>query len=126
MTYHEWSDDWGYWKLLNEGICYIDNELRKARIGVHSKEKFGSARFSLYFFNGHLHDLTHPGYVYSQYPKWLWKFDVTKSPYIFKYLGLTFIIRQLQYMWLKRVLTNAEALYPEIKKELLRDLVDFL
>lgn len=120
--HHKWGDNWKYWKLLNEGIRYIDNELGKARIGVHSKEKFGTARFSVFFFRGHLHELTHPGYVYSQYPKWLWEFDVMKSPYIFKYTGLTFVIRHLQYMWYRRTIINARALYPEIKEELLRDL----
>lgn len=81
MPHHDWSDKSFDWKSLNKAEI-LGNKIMKrlARIGIHSKEKYGTIRWSLYLFNGTLHSLTHPGYVYSQYPKWLWSFDVRNKP----------------------------------------------
>lgn len=81
MPYHEWGDDSFDWKSLYEAIGIGTKVMgRFGRIGVNSKEKFGTARWNLSFFRGQMHDLTHPGYYRSQYPQWLWSFDVTYRP----------------------------------------------
>jgi hypothetical protein len=66
MPSHNWGDtdfDW-------DSLYNAERDLRKIllffRIGVHSKEKYGQLRASVYFWNGGLHDLIWPGYVYTQ------------------------------------------------------------
>lgn len=81
MPTHYWGDKDFDWKALSKAINQGTWIMKKiGRIGVYSKEKYGSARWSLYPFNGTMHSLTHPSYVYSQYPKWLWSFDVRYKP----------------------------------------------
>ena len=76
MPHHDWSDKNFDWVSLNKAISTGDFIMTTfGRIGVHSKEKYGTARWDVYLFNGTLHSITHPGYVGSNYPKWLWKFD---------------------------------------------------
>jgi len=76
MPYHVWGEKDFDWDSLYEAINIGTRMMKRlGRIGVHSKEKYGTARWSLYFFDGTLHSFTHPGYVYNQYPKWLWKLN---------------------------------------------------
>lgn len=81
MPHHEWGDKDFDWDSLGKAIStgtFIMSKL--GRIGVHSKEKYGTARWTIMLCDGSLHSITHPGYVYSQYPKWLWSFDVRVKP----------------------------------------------
>jgi hypothetical protein len=118
MPFHVWGDKAFDWKALDKAISQGTWLMSKlGRIGVHSKEKFGTARWSIYLFNGQLHSLTHPGYVYSRYPKWLWSFDVIHRP-------LRFLVRPIQfyqaliikltflYLWYK---------FPHIRPEVFSD-----
>lgn len=74
---HTWGDDWPYWEDLNRAIHFIWWVCTKiGRIGVHSKEKYGTHRMTTYFWNGSFHSLIYPGYCYSQFPQWLWTFDI--------------------------------------------------
>ena len=73
MVHHDWSDENFDWKSLSEAETLGCKLMKRiGRIGVHSKEKYGIIRLDLYLSDGSLHSLTHPGYVASQYPKWLW------------------------------------------------------
>ena len=71
MSHHDWSDETFDWKGLNEAVDFLDKNLRRfGHIAVRqSKEKFGTARIYCSLGFSQLHDITHPGYVYSRYPK---------------------------------------------------------
>ena len=118
MPTHFWGDenfDWdSLYKALDQGTWLMS---KIGRIGVHSKEKFGSLRWDLSLFNGHLHDLTHPGYVYSQYPKWLWSFDVEYRPLRF----LTWLIQPYQSLVVKFTFLYLWYKFPHIRPEVFSD-----
>lgn len=70
MPYHDWSDDSFDWDSLNKAISLIWSICtRYGRIGIHSKEKFGTHRCSSYLFDGTLHSLVKPGHVYNRWSK---------------------------------------------------------
>lgn len=118
MPYHDWSDKTFDWKSLNAAE-YEASEimLKYARIGVNSKEKYGTIRWSIYLFDGHMGDLTHPGYYYSRYPDWLFRFDQKYRPLFWLKLPIVF--------WQTLVLQYAFSVvcnkYPHIIKEILCD-----
>ena len=107
MTHHDWSDKTFDWKGLNEAINIVhDYSLKYGRLGIHCKEKWGNAQITPCFFDGSLHSLLYPGYVYCQYmSKWyglgnlLWWCDIYLFPKISKYTGLHYLI----YSWQKKV-----------------------
>jgi hypothetical protein len=124
MPHHEWGDNSFDWKSLYEAER-IGGKLmeRFARIGVNSKEKYGTIRWDLYLFNGTMHSLTHPGYVYSQYPKWLWAFDVYYEPLRFlKPLIIPWqkLVVKLTFLYLsKRYLHIVDEIISDAPRELL-------
>ena len=113
-----WSDDTFDWNSLNDAINYMHNYMLKyGRIGVHSKEKYGTARLYISWFYS-LHSLTHPGYVYSQYPKWLWYLDVYYFPIFFRRIGATYLINKWQFYIYAKAYHNAIRKWPHIEKEI--------
>jgi hypothetical protein len=56
---------------------WIGRQLRRwGRIGVtQTKWKYETVRVYCSFGWYQLHSITHPGYMYSRYPKWLWSLD---------------------------------------------------
>lgn len=118
MPSHYWGDKDFDWDSLYAAINQIDKIMRKyGRIGVHSKEKYGTARWSIYLCNNTLHSFTHPGYVYSQYPKWLWHFDLDYEPLK--------LISPLIRLWQKQIIsyafTEVCSKYPHIIDEIIHD-----
>jgi hypothetical protein len=118
MVSHCWGDKDFDWDSLYKAE-QLGNKLMKSlgRIGVRSKEKFGSLRWDLHFFDGTLHSLTHPGYVYSQYPKWLWEFDVVYRPLRF----LLPVIQAWQAFVVKCTFWYICRKFPHIEKEIILD-----
>lgn len=118
MPCHYWGDEDFDWDSLHKAINEAHTIMRKyGRIGVHSKEKFGTARWNLYLCSGTLHSFTHPGYMYSRYPKWLWKFDVMNKP--LKHIAP--VIRFWQKLVIQYAFTVVCAKYPHILKEIISD-----
>lgn len=119
---HKWGDknfDWNALDNAGRDLNFIFKTF--GRIGLHWKEKWGCLRTSTYFFDGSLHSLTHPSYVYSQYPKWLWTFNVYYSRYFFKYTGLLFLIRHWQYIVYTLGYTYICIKYLHIVNEIMHD-----
>lgn len=118
MPHHDWSDKTFDWKSLYKAIDQGTWLMRKlGRIGVHSKEKYGAIRWSIYLFNGTLHSLTHPSHVYSQYPKWLWSFDVMNRP-------LKLFVNPIQFyqaLIIKLTFLYLCYKFPHIEKEIVQD-----
>lgn len=117
MPSHHWGDESFDWDSLYSAEKEIRSILKLGRVGVHSKEKYGTLRWSIYFSDGTLHSLTHPGYVYSRYPQWLWQFDIRNKPLK--------ILRPVINFWQKLVVQYAFtvtcAKYPHIKDEIIMD-----
>jgi hypothetical protein len=117
MPRHYWGDEDFDWDSLYKAETEILKIMRYGRIGVHSKEKYGTLRWDIYFCDGTLHSFTHPGYVYSQYPKWLWCFDLDYRP-------LTFVgpvIRFWQKLIVQYAFTKVCSKYPHIRDEIVMD-----
>jgi hypothetical protein len=116
---HQWGEENFDWKGLDDAILFIAINLKRwGRISVRqAKEKFGTAR--IYCSLGWLqfHCITHPGYVFSRYPNWLWHLDCDYGTKIVK------IINYLVYpyhKWLYReVYKHAVAKWPHLKEEIL-------
>lgn len=73
---HDWGDENFDWNGLNEAVRYVGHTCRKyGFIPGDYKEKWGTLRFYAHFGHLSLHAFIYPGYVYSQFPKWLWKLD---------------------------------------------------
>jgi len=89
-AYHHWGDDDVDWKGIGEAGRYIATNLKRwGRVPVRDwKEKYGTVRIYLSLGWESLFTITHPGYVYSRYPKWLWSFCCSKySRWIFRQLN---------------------------------------
>lgn len=118
MPYHDWSEETFDWDSLYKAERLANKLMKRlGRIGVHSKEKFGTLRWDIYLFNGTLHSFTHPGYVYSQYPKWLWIFDCNYKPLRF----LKFIVVPWQKLVVKLTFSILVKKYPHIVDEIISD-----
>lgn len=117
MPHHYWGDEDFDWDSLYKAEKEIRKILKLGRIGVHSKEKYGTLRWDLFLCDGTLHSITHPGYVYSQYPKWLWVFDVKYKPLKFIAPIISFFQRQL----IKFAFSKVCARYPHIRDEIIMD-----
>jgi len=116
---HAWGDEDVDWRGINEAARYIGQGLAKwGRISVRQyKEKWGTVRVycGLGWFN--FHSITHPGYVYNRYPKWLSKIDYAIGVPIMKVLnGLVVPIQKRIY---RKIYANAVAKWPHLSKEIL-------
>lgn len=123
-NYHYWGDEDFDWKALTEAERLLRKILKIGRIGVHSKEKYGTLRVSCYFFRGSLHDLLYPGYMYCQYKTFRdkrWYLDIYFWPKVFQYTGLT----RLMNLYQRGVYTLAYYIvmkkYSHIKEEICVD-----
>ena len=123
MPSHDWSEKDFDWDSLHKGIRTIWWWCtRIGRIGVHSKEKYGTHRMSTYLWSGSLFGLTHPGYVYNQYPQWLWNFDCSViRPFFCKLKFPIRIVRKWQVFVLRTVFHYVLGKYPHIAHELVSD-----
>ena len=118
MPSHYWGDKTFDWNSLYEAERELRHiMIRYGRIGVHSKEKYGTLRFEIFFCDGTLHSITHPGYVRSRYPKWLWCFDLDYRPLRF----LTPLINFWQKLVLQYAFTVVCNKYPHIRDEIIND-----
>lgn len=63
MVYHDWSEKDFDWKSLHNAINYCIKFWRVyGRIGSHGKEKYGTFRDHVYFWDGGIWSLIRPGY----------------------------------------------------------------
>ena len=115
---HTWGDESFDWKALSDAISVIEKRLSNARISIiQIKEKFGTLRCYCRLGWYQFQDITHPGYSFNQYPKWLWNLDCIVGS---KIIGL---VNPLVLYWHKKVYRSAYAeavkLFPHIRVEIL-------
>lgn len=116
--HHDWNDEDFDWIALDRAGKYIADHCRKYRIGIHWKEKYGTLRYSFFLFDGTLHQLIWPGYVFHQ-NKWIPAID-RKISWIFDGLfGNT--IRRFQLYRLSKIVDSACRKWPHIRLEILDD-----
>lgn len=116
---HDWSSDWPYFEDVGLAAQYIASFLRKwGRIGVRDyKEKWGTVRVYLSLGWHQVHCITHPGYCFSQYPKWLWSLDCLYFSKVVQYLNYLILP---YHKWLyNKAYQNAVKKWPHIREEIL-------
>jgi len=119
---------WGEWP----DKLFMDVEMAAQEIGdycrkwgriqvTQTKEKYGTARVYCHFGIHQLHSITHPGYCYSRYPTWLWKFDCIYISKFFELIRLNIPIVGFQKYIYNKAYQNAIKKYPHIREEILSD-----
>lgn len=116
---HSWGDENVDWNGINDAAEYIGRFCRKwGRIGGQFKEKYGTVRFYATFGYLNLHTLIYPGYVYSQFPSWLWSADLEYiGPFLRFFLGKLFI-RWQKYIY-NKAYCRAVKQWPHLRGEIL-------
>jgi hypothetical protein len=122
MTHHDWSDETFDWKSLYAAEDLIRKVCKFGNIGLHIKEKYGTLRCTPYFFDGSLHSLLYPAYVYSQFPQWLWRFDIYYITPFLQWLRLPKLTFWLQIPFYTLAFYIAMKKYPHIKDEICSDI----
>lgn len=123
-NYHDWSEKDFDWKGLSKAEDIIRFWFKLARIGCHSKEKYGTLRVTPYFFDGTIHTLMYPGFVYCQYNflrSQRWYLDIYFWPKFFKYTGLGYLIYYCQIPFYTLAYYIAMKKYPHIAEEICVD-----
>ena len=120
MVEHIWGEEGFDWKGLDDSIYIICRTCRLyARLGCNGKEKYGTARISVDFFRGSLHELIFPGYVYTQFSKQLSLFDDLIFTKIVRLLKLDVIMVLYQEKIYNIAYQKALKAYPHLREEIL-------
>ena len=112
-----WGDDSHDWKGLYEAERLINNIVSFGRVGLNSKEKYGSIRYNFSLFDGTIHSITHPGHYYLRFPKYM--YDIVMGRRLL--LPLLPIIRPIQVALVKLAFTIAARRYPHLTKYIITD-----
>lgn len=118
---HFWGDEWfkKNGNDLNEAIDFCMYIFKLARIGTHGKEKYGTFRDHVYFWDGGLHTLIWPGYVRIMNSFMYFKLDRYVLRPFTKYSGLFFIGSWIQYKVYNYAFQIAIKRWPNVKDELI-------
>jgi len=97
---------------------FIGLRLRRwGRIHVSQyKVKWGTVRVYCSFGWYSFHGITHPGYAYSQYPKWLWRLALDTGPLIRMFNWLVVPYQQWLY---RRTYAQAVKRWSHLRAEIL-------
>lgn len=115
---HYWGDEGVDWEGIDNAASYIGDGLRFwGRVSVQQyKEKYGTVRVYCSLGLHDWHQLTHPGYAYNQWPRWLW-------PLNFKGEWLKRLLNRGVYpfhCWLyRRYYKEAVRRWPHLREEIL-------
>jgi hypothetical protein len=117
MPHHTWGDTDFDWNSLDKAMSFMGRYCRIFRIGVQYKEKYGTARWDFFIFDGSLHSITHPGYCYIQYKGVLRKIaNKTLAPHF-----IIKIVASLQLQIIKIGFWYICKKYPHIEREIVCD-----
>jgi len=122
---HHWGDSWfeENGDDLHTAINYCVRMWRKyGRIGAHGKEKYGTFRDQLYWWDGGVHGLLYPGYVRIVRPFLYFKLDRYLFKPLLKYTGLRNLIWFYQKNLYNYTIQKMCKKYPNIVDELVIDL----
>lgn len=118
---HHWGDGFEYFGEVGQAADEIGVFCRRwGRIQVtQTKEKYGTARVYCSFGLHQLFSITHPGYAFSRYPKWLWTLDCLYISKLFNFLRLNKVVVPYQLFVYRLAYTRALKKYPFIAEEIL-------
>lgn len=128
MPFHHWGDKDFDWEALNNAIDYCMIFWTKwGRIGTHGKEKYGTFRDHVYFFNGSIYSLIYPGRVYIKKGWHFWYFYIDCYIFcnFFRYTGLLKLVRWYQAQIYNYAIQKMCKKYPHITDELVSDLDEY-
>lgn len=122
-NYHQWGDTDFDWKALDDASYYIqDNCRRYARLGLWTKEKYGTLRISdtcAYWNYWPIHSLFYPGHAYYRWNKRLIGWMEYPLAEVFMFLRITRLVNWYQKAVLKFFWTRAAKKWPHISEEIL-------
>jgi hypothetical protein len=122
---HDWSEDDFDFASLNKAANYLHDRCRQfARMGVHTKEKWGTLRVSTtlaYWNYWPVYSLFYPGYCYYHWPRWLVRYMEHPLAEVFMSLGVTRLVNRYQTWVLKYFWKRAAKKWPHISKEILNE-----
>lgn len=122
---HSWGDPDVDWDGIDDAARFIGENLRKWRVDVRQyKEKFGTVRVYCSFGIQWWPQITHPGYVYNQWPKWLdwWVYCSYRKwhPGYWILRAINWVIRPFHIWLYKRVYRQAREKWPHLAQEIYR------
>jgi hypothetical protein len=126
MPYHDWSDESFDWNALNGAAQYLEDNCRRwARLGIWTKEKWGTLRVSTtaafatqYDF---IYGLFHPGSVSYRWPRWFRIYIDWPVGKFLERIGALSLARRYQRRILKRFWNKAAEKWPHIKDEIMAE-----
>ena len=123
MPYHIWGDEDFDWDALGQAEHMLNKIARRWRIGIHTKEKYGTLRCSVYLFDGSLHSIVYPGHVYIRWHnKYIKSWDRKLAyPNNFIYAYIVGKVQYLQLCILRMAYRKVIKKYPHIEAEIVVD-----
>lgn len=122
---HMWDDESFDWESLYQAEEYINRQCRRwARLGLHTKEKFGTLRVSTtcaFWGQWPIHNLVKPGHVSYRWPKWVMLYVEKPLRKMFELLYITRIVNFYQVKVLGYFWRRAAKKWPHVAKEILAD-----
>lgn len=121
---HIWGDEDFDWKALDEAAEYLSKNVRRwARLGIWTKEKYGTLRVSTtcaYFTEyDFLHRWVKPGHAWYQWPKWVRQYIDWPFGKVMKWMGVVRLLQKWQHLVLKFFWKRAAKKWPHISEEIL-------
>ena len=84
------------------------------------KEKFGTCRVYTHGLGiGSFHQVIYPGYVYNQFPQWLWKLDFAVFHKVLQFKPIYWLTLKYQAWIYNRAYKKGVAKYPHLRTEIL-------
>ena len=119
--FHQWGDGWYGWEMLYKAIHECGEVLRKARVFVYDKEKFGSYRCDiLAMWDGTIrHALGKYSVRFND--KWYDKLDRGFAK-VMKALGIVKLINRMQEKKVNSEFQKIYLRYPDVVNELVSDI----
>ena len=124
MTSHIWGDEDFDWKALDDAGNYIHKNCRRwARMGIWTKEKYGTLRISTTcaYFSEYdvINHLFYPGYVRYMFPNWFRLYIDWPIGKILRFFGIIGLLQKYQTFILKFFWNKAAKKWPHIAEEIL-------
>ncbi len=122
--YHEWGDTDFDWKALDDAANYLSINVRKwARLGIWTKEKYGTLRVSTtcaYFMEyDFIHHIFYPGHAWYRLPKWFRTYIDWPFGKCMKWIGIVWLLQKYQKAVLRFFWNRAASKWPHISEEIL-------
>src|SRR5712672_836809 len=101
MAQHLWGEEDFDWKALDDASYYLQDRCRQfARMGIWTKEKYGTLRVSTtcaYFMeHDFIHHIFYPGHAYYRLPSWFRRYIDWPFGKFMKRLGIVWLLQKYQ------------------------------